>query len=269
MHNPPLILLVDDDPHIRDVVRFSLQKSGFHTIEAANGLEALARVNEFQPDLIILDILMPELDGLEVCRRLRSGGARSPLPIVFLSSRDEELDRILGLEMGGDDYVTKPFSPRELVARARAVLRRFSPPPILQATPATPATQAPVLTERSVVPEATRPASSTANKVASPELENRLRHHRLTLDLDRCVAYWENTEVILTATELGILKALLRHPGRVLSREALMDAIYDGEVVVSDRTIDSHIRRVRKKFEPFGGDPIQTLHGMGYRLSEC
>lgn len=290
MRNPPLILLVDDDPHIRDVVRFALHKAGMSTVEASTGLDALQQVQQHLPDLVVLDILMPEMDGLEVCRRLRATHT-APIPIVFLSSRDEELDRILGLEMGGDDYVTKPFSPRELVARIRAVLRRFTTN-IESSSPGSGSPEHPI-TSPQIAPissgagrageSSTRSPSGTERGAIGSDGSNqsssglpgssrraqRLQHHRLVLDLDRCVAFWEGREVVLTATELGILRTLMRFPGKVFNRDELMDGIYEGEVVVSDRTIDSHIRRVRRKFEPLGGDPIQTLHGMGYRLSEC
>lgn len=263
----PLILIVDDDSHIRDVVRFALTREGMRTVEASNGLEALQRVRQAsgddeQPTLIVLDILMPELDGLEVCRRLRPNYA---IPIVFLSSRDEELDRIIGLELGGDDYVTKPFSPRELVARVKAVLRRGGGGP--EGHPAS--------GPQKVVTGGIPGAAAEPLRVAEvppetvPKSERVLRHHKLELDLDRCVARWSGQEVVLTATELGVLKTLLRYPGKVFSRDALMDQVYSGDVVVSDRTIDSHIRRVRRKFVEVGGDPITTLHGMGYRLSDC
>lgn len=228
---PPLILLVDDDPHIRDVVRFALQKAGMRTLEARDGQQALTLLQHHTPDLLILDILMPELDGLEVCRRIR---ATSRLPIVFLSSRDEELDRILGLELGGDDYLTKPFSPRELVARVKAVLRRLTP-------------------------------LDTPKPAAAPTT---LQHGKLILDLDRCVVRVDSHEIVLTATELHLLRTFLQAPNRVFNREALMDQVYRDEVVVSDRTIDSHIRRVRRKLEPLGIDPILTLHGLGYRLAD-
>ena len=173
---------------------------------------------------------MPELDGTEVCKALRRF---SSVPIVFLSSRDDEVDRILGLELGGDDYVTKPFSPRELVARIKAILRRG----------------------KGDAPEAT--------------VGHRLEHGRLRLDLDRYTAFWQEQEVVLTLTEFGILRTLLAHPGRVCSREQLMDGSYQDYRVVSDRTIDSHVRRVRAKFKVLGADPIDTLHGIGYRLGPC
>ena len=223
------ILIVDDDPHIREVLRFALEKDGFSVVEAANGAQALERHAAERPDLIVLDILMPEMDGTEVCRRLRRDHAT---PIVFLSSRDDEVDRILGLELGGDDYVTKPFSPRELVARVRAVLRRGA----------------------SVAAEGDTPVMS---------------HGRLRLDAERFKVWWAETEVTLTVTEFGILRTLLRRPGKVYSREDLIGAAYDFHNVVSDRTVDSHVRRLRAKLAVAGADPVETVHGVGYKLGNC
>jgi two-component system OmpR family response regulator len=226
---PALILIADDDRHIREVVRYALQSAGFRTTEAADGAQALTRFAEAPPDLVILDVMMPELDGTEVCRRLRAG---SRVPIVFLSSRDDEVDRVVGLELGGDDYVSKPFSPRELVARVRAVLRRVG--------------------ERAA--EATAPRT--------------LRHGALVLDLDRFVATLDGVAVSLTATEFGILRTLLGYPGKVFTRDELMRQAYDDATVVSDRTIDSHVRRVRQKLGQAGADRIVTVHGVGYKLAD-
>ncbi len=228
----PTILVVDDDPHIREVICFALKKDGFVTVEAENGEQALTRFQETRPDLVILDVVMPELNGTEVCKALRRV---STTPIVFLSSRDDEVDRILGLELGGDDYVTKPFSPRELAARVRAILRRGK------------------------------------GEGAAPTVPggHRIEHGRLRLDLDRYTAWWQDREVVLTLTEFGILRTLLGHPGRVFNRDQLMDGSYQDYRVVSDRTIDSHVRRVRSKFKTLGADPIETLHGIGYRLGPC
>jgi len=228
----PTILVVDDDPHIREVIDFALQKAGFATVDAENGEQALAQFHATHPDLVVLDIVMPERDGTEVCRELRRV---STVPIVFLSSRDDEVDRILGLELGGDDYVTKPFSPRELVARIKAILRRGK--------------------------------GDAQNAVVSSE--QRLEHGRLRLDLDRYTACWQDQELVLTLTEFGILRTLLAHPGKVFNRDQLMDGSYQDYRVVSDRTIDSHVRRVRAKFKTLGADPIETLHGIGYRLGPC
>ncbi len=228
MADPARVLIVDDDAHIRHVVRFALEKAGLVADEAADGNQALASFAAQPPDLVILDIMMPELDGIEVCRRLR---ATSRVPIVFLSSRDDEVDRIVGLELGGDDYVSKPFSPRELVARVRAVLRRSRPGPTT--TPAEP---------------------------------RRLAHGPLALDLDAHAVTWQGQPVVLTVTEFGIVRTLLGRPGKVFTRDELMTGAYDDATVVSDRTIDSHVRRVRQKLEQVGADPIRTVVGVGYQL---
>ncbi|MDS4026152.1 MAG: response regulator [Candidatus Contendobacter sp.] len=229
----PTILVVDDDPHIREVICFALKREGFATVEAENGEQALARFQETRPDLVVLDIVMPELDGTEVCKALRRV---SVVPIVFLSSRDDEVDRILGLELGGDDYVTKPFSPRELTARVRAILRR---------------------------------AKSEVSPDTKASDGRWIEHGRLRLNLDRYTAWWQDQEVVLTLTEFGILRTLLSHPGKVFNRDQLIDGSYQDYRVVSDRTIDSHVRRVRAKFKALRADPIETLHGIGYRLGPC
>lgn len=228
------ILIVDDDPHIREVIRFALGKASFETVEAVNGREALERFAEQRPALVVLDILMPEMDGTEVCRRLRSGEhGKHRVPIIFLSSKNDEIDRVLGLELGGDDYVTKPFSPRELVARVRAVLRRVS--------------------------------SDEAETVE--EAREVLVHGGLRLDVERFEADWKGEAVPLTVTEFGLLRALMGRPGKVFTRDELMQRAYRDHVVVSDRTINSHIKRLRRKLSAAGCEPIETVHGMGYRLS--
>jgi two-component system, OmpR family, response regulator len=234
MNQEPLILVVDDDVHIREIVCFALCKAGYRTAEAGNGRQALSQCNSLHPALLILDILMPELDGTEVCRALR---AKSKTPIIFLTSMDDEIDRVVGLELGGDDYLTKPFSPRELVARVRAVLRR---------------------------------AVSIADRteVNAPAVRL-LKHGLLELNLDRFQAFWDSREIILTVTEFGIVRTLLQYPGKVFSRDELMNGAYSNDYVVTDRTIDSHIRRVRRKFAEAGGDPIETVHGVGYKLGAC
>jgi two-component system OmpR family response regulator len=229
------VLVVDDDPGIRDVVCFALQKAGYATATAADGEQALKRFAADPPALVVLDILMPELDGVEVCRRLRADARGRATPIVFLSSKDDEVDRIVGLEVGGDDYVPKPFSPRELVARVRAILRRAD--------------------------------ALRASTGAAPE--PRMAHGRLALDAGRYQAFWDGREVVLTLTEFGILRALLRRPGHVSTRDALMNEAYELHRIVSDRTIDSHVRRVRAKFAALGADPVETVHGVGYKLGPC
>ncbi|NTX36993.1 response regulator transcription factor [Myxococcus sp. CA033] len=230
MAERPTILVVDDDPHLRDIVRFALEQGGFRVEEAADGRAAVAQVQRAPPALIVLDIMMPEMDGLAVCREVRRA---HELPIVFLSSRDDEVDRILGLELGGDDYLTKPFSPRELVARVKAVLRRARPAPEAAAT-------------------------STAPQPLS--------RGPLKLDEERFRAWWGEQEVVLTVTEFHLLAALLRVPGKVFTRDEVMTRVYD-DGVVSDRTIDSHVRRVRQKFAGVGAEVIETVHGLGYRLA--
>jgi two-component system OmpR family response regulator len=227
----PKVLVVDDDRHIRDVVSFALRKEGFAVVEAGDGAAALACAEREKPDLLVLDILMPEMDGTEVCRQLR---AASAVPIIFLSSKDDEIDRIVGLELGGDDYVTKPFSPRELVARVKAVLRR-------------------------------RAAPVPAEAVGDPPHQV-LRRGRLALDLDAHVATWDGVAIDLTATEFAMLRTLAERPGKVFTRENLMERAYDDRRYVSDRTIDSHVRRIRAKLAAAGGAPIETVHGVGYKL---
>jgi len=221
------VLVVDDDPHIREVVCFALSTNGFETCEAGDGAAALSAFAERPADALVLDVLMPELDGVEVCREIRK---QSNVPILFLSSKGSEVDRIVGLELGGDDYVTKPFSPRELVARVRALVRR-----------------------------ANLPDPGTERIVAGA----------LTLDSERFEARWDDQLLELTATEFGLLTTLAGHPSRVFSRTVLMQQAYPNHRVVSDRTIDSHIRRLREKLKAFGATPIQTVHGVGYRFNSA
>src|SRR5215475_6608113 len=186
------ILVVDDDAHIRDVVCFALRRAGYQPLTAANGRSALEVAARELPALVVLDILMPELDGTAVCTRLR---AKSDVPVIFLTSKDDEMDRILGLELGADDYVVKPFSPRELVARVKAVLRR-----------------------RSAAPEA-------------PAAPRRISLGPLLLDSDSFTAAWDGQPVALTVTEFALLRALAMQPGRVFTRDNLMSAAYDGRFV--------------------------------------
>jgi len=228
----PHILVVDDDPHLREVVGFALTQAGFQVEQASDGRAGLEQVRRSVPALIVLDVMMPEMDGLELCREVRR---THEVPIVFLSSRDDEVDRILGLELGGDDYLTKPFSPRELVARVKAVLRRSR--------------------ARASPPAA--PASKPSEV---------LRRGLLRMDLELWRAWWNEHEVVLTVTEFHLLAALLRAPGKAFTRDELMTRVYE-DVVVSDRTIDSHVRHIRQKFAALGGDVIQTVHGLGYRLA--
>jgi len=224
------ILIVDDDAHIREVARFALARAG-HAVElATDGAAAYDRVMRGGVELIVLDILMPELDGLALCRRLRAhqGEGGRPVAIVFLSSRGEEMDRVLGLDLGADDYLTKPFSPRELVARVAAVLRRTS----AEALPAA------------------RPVLEIGN---------------VTIDRDRHAVEVAGTPLVVTATELRLLATLATHRGRVLSRGQLIATVYSGDHHISERTIDTHVRNLRAKLTAAGAPVIETVHGVGYR----
>ena len=226
------ILIVDDEGHIREVIRVALKKAGMDVIEARDGREALLRFAADKPDLIVLDIGMPEFDGLDVCREIRKA---SDVPILFLSARDEEIDRILGLEIGGDDYVTKPFSPRELVARVNVILRRLVP----------------------------RNGEAKAGPGA-------LSQGGLLIDPEQHVATFAGTPLKLTAIEFGILRAFLTRPTSVFNREQLMRAAYQLNIQVSDRTIDSHIRNIRAKLAALACDNvIETIHGVGFKLGRC
>jgi two-component system, OmpR family, response regulator len=208
------ILVVDDDAHIREVVRFALEKAGHRVREAGDGRAALADFAAAGADLVVLDILMPELDGIEVCRELRS---QSAVPILFLSSRDEELDRVLGLE---------------LVARVKGILRRA---------------------QRSAGDESPAPAI--------------IERGALRVDLDRHACSWAGRAITLTVTEFDLLHSLLGMPGKVYTREELVERAYGAGHHITDRTVDSHVRRIRRKFKECGADPIETVYGLGYRLA--
>ncbi|MCX8997919.1 response regulator [Rhizobiaceae bacterium BDR2-2] len=223
------ILVVDDEPNIRDVICFALDHAGMATTTARNGTEAMMAFHRGNIDLVVLDIGMPDMDGLEVCRQIRRS---SDLPILFLSARDEEIDRILGLEIGGDDYVTKPFSPRELVARVKTILKRSA-----------------------------RQAGGDASRAV-------LTCGALRLDRAARGVTFEDRAITLTALEFSILDALLARPNIVFSREQLMEAAYGANTYVADRTIDSHIRNLRAKLAAAGGSGIiATVHGVGFKLS--
>jgi two-component system OmpR family response regulator len=223
------ILVVDDDPHIRELLMFALDKAGMRPSEASDGEEALAAITREMPDLMVLDINMPRLNGLDLCRRLRAGHpAAASLPILFLSSRDDEIDRIVGIEIGGDDYVVKPFSPREVVARVGAILKRGA---------------------------------------ATPPRAESITHHRLTLDTEGWEARWDGAPVALTATEFQLLLLLATMPAKVFSRDAIIDRLHGPGFAITDRTIDSHIRNLRAKFGDV--DLIETRAGIGYRIGSC
>ncbi len=218
------ILVVDDDPRLRELVSITLERAGYQTVTARDGQMALTHAMREAPDLVVLDVGLPEIDGLEVCRRLR---ARSDVPILFLTARDDEIDRILGLELGADDYVTKPFSPRELVARIKAILKRSKP--------------------------------------GAAELL--LRHGPVEMDVSAHSVRVDGNALALTATELSILRRLMQTPAAIVSRPQLVDAIYGAGSPVSDRTLDSHLRNLRRKLGDQGwAGAIETVHGIGLRM---
>ncbi len=231
----PTIALVDDDRNILTSVSMALEAEGYHVQTYTDGAAALAGLSANPPDVAVFDIKMPRMDGMDLLRRLRQ---KSDLPVIFLTSKDDEIDELFGLKMGADDYITKPFSQRLLVERVKAVLRRVAPK----------------------VEGA--PAEGTEKIV--------LERGKLVLDPERHSCTWDGKPVILTVTEFLILQALAQRPGYVKSRDSLMDAAYDDQVYVDDRTIDSHIKRLRKKFKEVDDDfdAIETLYGVGYRYRE-
>lgn len=231
------ILIVDDDANIRQVASFAVQKAGYQVVCGQDGRQALAMFRQEQPDLIVLDIKMPEMDGTDVCRVIRK---ESDIPIIFLSSMDDEIDRIVGLELGADDYLTKPFSPRELVARIKTVLRRT----IIS-------------------------ASQHKNGPTDTGARTLLEHGKLRLDSNCFKVFWDRDELTFTSTEFSILRAMLSFPGKVFSRAELVERIYNGETYISDRTVDSHIRHIRNKFKIIPAEPLETVHGIGYKLGDC
>lgn len=225
----PHILIVDDDPQIRTVLRMALDKAGMTSDAAGDGDEGLTKARSGRYDLIVLDIGLPQMDGLALCRTLR---LTDQTPVLFLTARDDEIDRVLGFELGGDDYVSKPFSPRELTARIAAILKRSGGRPA----------QTPPGQSRGV----------------------------LTLDTGRHTCAVAGQVVALTAREMGILGHLMARPDQVLPRPALTDAVYGAHVHVSDRTLDSHLRNLRAKLAEAGcADAIETVHGVGIRMGPC
>ena len=233
------ILVVDDEPKIVQLARDYLEHAGFLVVTAADGRSALDSVAAERPDLVVLDLGLPGLDGLEVTRRLRQAG---DLPIVMLTARDDELDKVLGLEIGADDYLTKPFSPRELVARVRAVLRRA---------------------ERSARPEAGGgPGTAGGGDV--------LQAGEVTIDVDRMHVQAAGRSVELTPTEFQLLVTLARRPGQIRTRSQLLDAVHGVAFESYERAIDTHIKNLRRKLEPDPRVPryILTVHGVGYRFAD-
>jgi len=226
----PCILVIEDDPNTANLVALYLEREGFRALKAGNGEAGLSLARKHRPALVILDLMLPRIDGWEVCRRLRKF---SEVPVIMLTARGEEVDRISGLTLGADDYVVKPFSPRELVARVRAVLRR---------------TEAPAKKPRTL-----------------------LTHGAIALDLGRRRLHVGGAEVDLTPHEYALLKALMDAPGRTFTRDELLDRLYPrGEAVVIERVVDVHIGKLRHKIEPDPANPsyILTARGIGYRFSD-
>ncbi len=222
------ILVVDDEPDLQDLVELALGDAGYEVETAANGRDALSKVQQSPPDLLVLDLMLPDMPGTEVCRHLRGRPATEDLPILMLTAKSEEVDRIVGFELGADDYVTKPFSPRELALRVRALLRR---------------------------------------RGGAPNEENLLEHRGISLDLERHRCSASGRDVRLTAKEFRLLATLMRRPGHVLSREQLLENAWGSDITVTLRTIDTHLKRLREKLGPVG-EAIETVRGVGYRIAE-
>jgi len=240
----PTIALVDDDRNILTSVSIALEAEGYKVETYTDGASALDGLLARPPQLAIFDIKMPRMDGMELLRRLRQ---KSDMPVIFLTSKDEEIDELFGLKMGADDFITKPFSQRLLVERVRAVLRRASS------------------REAAAAAGGAAPKPGTAQQLARS-----LERGQLVMDQERHTCTWKGEPVTLTVTEFLILHSLAQRPGVVKSRDALMDSAYDEQVYVDDRTIDSHIKRLRKKFKVADDnfDMIETLYGVGYRFKE-
>ena len=226
---PKKILIVEDEEDIAQLVKLYLEKDGFRAAIAKTGIEGLKLIKTDRPDMVILDLMLPEMDGLEVCKKIRSALDTALLPVLMLTSKAEESDTIIGLELGADDYVTKPFSPKVLVARVKALFRRL---------------------ERADDPKQTSYA-----------------YGPLVVDLSRHEALIDSEEIPLTAKEFGLLEQLLRHPGRVLTRDVLLNAVWGYDYYGTTRTVDVHIRRLKLKI-PLLDDAIISVKSLGYKLSD-
>lgn len=223
------VLVVEDDPRISDVLEYALKAEGYDVQTAQRGREAAEIARKSAPGVIVLDVGLPDIDGFEVCRIVRTF---SEVPVIFLTSRSDEIDRVVGLEIGGDDYVVKPFSPRELLARIKAILRRKRP-------------------------DATRTEHCA---------EAQLQYGSITIDPEKFRVHCEGREITLTAQEFKLLELLVRHPGRVFTREQVLNRAWGDGGLVADRTIDVHVKSLRKKFGQF--EFIETVRGIGYRARE-
>lgn len=225
----PKIMIVDDEEPIRELLKFNLEKAGYNVRLAKDGVECIRLIEKECPDLLVLDLMLPEMDGLNVCRLLRQQQTFRDLPIIMLTAKGEEIDKVLGLELGADDYLTKPFSPRELLARINACLRRV------------------------------KPAAKDKDLLAYGELQ---------IDTQRYLVYLRGKEIELTPKEFELLKMMALHPGKVYSRDELLEQIWGYEYTGDTRTVDVHVRHLRQKIEEDPSNPrfIETLRGIGYRL---
>lgn len=224
----PKILVVDDEPEAVELVEFNLKQAGFDVAVAADGAEALKKARVLMPTLVVLDLMLPEVDGLEVCKMLRRDSATAKVPIIMLTAKAAEIDRILGLELGADDYITKPFSPRELVLRIKRILQRGQ---------------------------------------GSDKEQERLKFGELLIDGPRHLVNWRGKKVDLTATEFKLLMLLAQRRGRVQSRDQLLRDVWDYQSAIDTRTVDTHMRRLREKLGP-ASKYLDTVRGVGYRFVE-
>ena len=220
------ILIVEDDKNISKLIHYNLEKAGFVCADALTGHDALEIVEKEKVDLIILDIMLPGVDGLEVCKRIKQDPKRSSIPIIMLTAKGEEVDRIVGFELGADDYVTKPFSPRELVLRCKAILKRGT---------------------------------------KKEENANMLQMGKLVVDISQHIVTLNKKEIELTPIEFNLLVLLLKRKGRVQSRDVLLNDVWSIDSYITTRTVDTHIKRLRQKLGKIG-DQIKTVHGIGYKL---
>ncbi|MDU1411651.1 MAG: response regulator transcription factor [Clostridium sp.] len=223
------ILVVDDEVHIQELIKFNLSKNGFQVITADNGIDALRIAEDEKPDLILLDLMIPGIDGLEVCKKIRRNSSIESIPIIMITAKGEELDKILGLELGADDYITKPFSVRELVARVKAMLRRTS----------------------------------------LKQEESKMRFGNISIDFQKHEVFRNNARVELTLKEFELLEILIKNKGKVMTRDFLLDKIWGYEYVGETRTVDVHVRHLRQKIEEDDKNPIyiQTIRGIGYKFN--
>ncbi|MEI6808926.1 MAG: response regulator transcription factor [bacterium] len=228
---PKRILIIDDEQHIVDVVDYILKENGFDTLVAKDGDTGLKKFKDANPDLVVLDLNLPGIAGLDLFREMRK--LRPAAPVIMLTSRSEEIDRVVGLELGADDYVTKPFSPRELAARVKTVLRRVETP-------------------------------------AVNETRSRLSFGPIVMDCEAFTLSFSGRPVPLTRSEFKLMECLVRYPAQVFTRDTLIDRIYEADHIVTDRSIDAYIKRLRRKFAEIRriADPIETVHSLGYKLNQ-